>query len=100
MSHSNHSSITNTIQCLNLNFMGGQASSFINVPFVVNEVQIVGISYQLPQTVTTLLPPTVVSPITTTFNGTVRLGRLNVSVAPSFPIVLNMLVTGNGSIAL
>ena len=41
-------SITNNIKCLNLNFVNGIANTFINCPFLVNELQVVGLSLSQP----------------------------------------------------
>ena len=40
--------ITNNIKCLNLNFINGIANTFINCPFLVNELQVVGLSLYQP----------------------------------------------------
>ena len=40
--------ITNNIKCLNLKFVNGIANTFINCPFLVNELQVVGLSLSQP----------------------------------------------------
>lgn len=89
---SNHT-ITNTIKCINLNFMGGQANAFINVPFLVNEIQIVGLSFQLPQA-QAVLP--ILQTSTSTFTASITGTVMTVTTTPSTSILQNMSLAGTG----
>jgi hypothetical protein len=40
--------LINNIKCLNLSFVNGIASTFINCPFLVNELQIIALSMSIP----------------------------------------------------
>lgn len=95
--------ITNNIKCLNLNFVNGIANTFINCPFLVNELQVVGLSLSQPIINTNSQISYRTSNFSgsavdmqNTFNGYIIGTQLTVSTPPTTPIQIGSILTGVG----
>ena len=105
--------ITNNIKCLNLNFVNGIANTFINCPFLVNELQVVGLSLTQPNSnsllsyntasfvgnipaVTCLFTGYICDPGLITITGSIAGTVLTVSITSATTIGIGMTVTGTG----
>ena len=99
--------ITNNIKCLNLNFVNGIANTFINCPFLVNELHVVGLSLSQPLNSTntnsqitystaSFIGP--VPPLTPTFLSTVT-NAVSITVTGVFSASQVVVFAKNGVIA-
>ena len=107
--------ITNNITCLNLNFANGFANTFINCPFLVNELQVVGLSLSIPLQYTNTnsqisystanfigsavdtqssFNGSISSPDSTLITGSIDGNELNVTIATTGTIGIGAVVSG------